>query len=144
MNIEMRELLYKANIFLIFFFATCGNQPTIIYETIRPPLNLTVTNKSSYLVLTFQSNNSESEFDGFGIFVDTSRSAVEQRTQQDYACPFVPSGMASLTVYMGSSFPSGGNCSVSLTSLPTGFIAVRGHVNRDKQQWSPPAIAAIP
>lgn len=158
----MNKLIYLT--IPVLFIANCVSGLTSEQEKIHPPVNLTITLKTtpfSFYEIKFQSDNRETGFTGYRLFQGSSAQAAESAYETLADAGTVPTAesdayFCSITVLPdlgnpviiqtgGSSQVDGTACFLSTTALtPGSYLSVRAFVNRSLERWSSAATVLIP
>lgn len=154
---------------LVLGLAGCVQSTKTTQEYINAPVNLTISLVGTQTYkLSFQSDNREGGFAGYGVFTGSSADAVGQEPATDLAAApiFCPWGTQSYYAYpvniqVG---PSAAGAWAPPTSTATApdynllticnkiddtltsgtYVAIRARVERTTKPWSSPAIAIVP
>lgn len=154
---------------LALCFAGCVQSTKVTQEYINAPVNLTISLVATQTYkLSFQSDNREGGFAGYGVFTGSSADAVSQEPATDLAAApiFCSWGTQSYYAYpvniqvgaaaAGTWAPPTSTvtvpdynlltiCNKTGDTLTSGtYVAVRGRVERTTKPWSSPAIAIVP
>lgn len=154
---------------LALYLTGCVQSTKVTQEYINAPLNLTISLVATQTYkLSFQSDNREGGFAGYGVFTGSSADAVSQEPATDLAAApiFCPWGTQSyyafpVNIQVG---PSAAGAWAPPTSTATApdynllticnkiddtltsgtYVAIRARVERTTKPWSSPAIAIVP
>lgn len=167
----MRRLKRKALLCFAFcfLFVACVQSPKETQQYINAPVNLTISQAGTQTYqLSFQSDNREGGFAGYGVFTGSSADAVSQEPATDitaaqlfcswgsqtyYAYPVnIQIGPAAAGIWAPptstSSAPNSNLltlCTFTNNTISSGsYIALRARVERTTKPWSAAAVAAVP
>lgn len=156
-------------VFVLVLLSGCVQSTKVTQEYINAPVNLTISLVGTQTYrLSFQSDNREGGFAGYGIFTGTSADAVSQEPSADLAAAqlFCIWGSQSYYAYpiniqigpaaAGAWAPPTSTavapdfnvltlCNFPSNTITSGsYVALRARVERTTKPWSTAAIAQVP
>ncbi|MCS6985748.1 MAG: hypothetical protein NZM25_11570 [Leptospiraceae bacterium] len=136
---------------LLLLCSYCASEVFQLYEIIQSPVDLQIMASQGGYEISFQSDNREEGFSGYGFFVSFEREELLKEPpnmRPPYFCPMAGGQIPfyeRIRVFAGNPSQASYLCVFSdLSLMPGSHLAVRARVERIQQPWSAPAIKQVP